>query len=114
MVLPEPTRITQLISNVLDHLQIAYFVGGSLASSLHGISRATQDVDIVADIKSEHVEPFAEALRTQFYVDEQMIRDAIEYRSSFNVIHLETMFKIDVFVFRNELGREAMARLSKV
>ncbi|MCD5412844.1 MAG: hypothetical protein LR006_01840 [Dehalococcoidia bacterium] len=44
------------------------------------------------------------------YVDEQMIRDAIERRSSFNVIHLETMFKADVFVFRNELGREAMAR----
>lgn len=39
-----------------------------------------------------------------------MIRDAIERRSSFNVIHLETMFKADVFVFRNELGREAMAR----
>ncbi|MCL0077029.1 hypothetical protein M1O12_03290 [Dehalococcoidia bacterium] len=110
MVLPEPTRITQLISNVLDHLQIPYFVGGSLASSLHGIPRATQDVDIVADIKSGHVAPFAEALRTQFYVDEQMIRDAIERRSSFNVIHLETMFKADVFVFRNELGREAMAR----
>ncbi|MCL0072857.1 hypothetical protein M1N91_01360 [Dehalococcoidia bacterium] len=44
------------------------------------------------------------------YVDEQIIRDAIERRSSFNVIHLETMFKADVFVFRNELGREAMAR----
>ncbi|MBT9149206.1 MAG: hypothetical protein DDT27_00975 [Dehalococcoidia bacterium] len=110
MVLPEPTRITQLVANILDRLQIPYFVGGSLASSLHGIPRATQDADIVADIKSEHIVPFVEALRTQFYVDEQMIRDAIERRSSFNVIHLETMFKVDVFVFRNELGREAMAR----
>jgi threonine aldolase len=56
MVLPDPARITQLVAKVFNQLQIPYFVSGSLANSLHGIPRATQNVDIVADIKSHHVE----------------------------------------------------------
>jgi hypothetical protein len=51
MVLAEPVQITQQIAQGFDRLNIRYFVGGSLASSLHGVPRATQDVDIVADIK---------------------------------------------------------------
>ena len=47
MTLAEPVRITQQIAQIFERLQIKYFVGGSLASSLHGIPRATQDVDIV-------------------------------------------------------------------
>lgn len=111
MVLPEPTRITQLVARILDHLHIPYFVGGSLASSLYGIPRATQDVDIVADIKPEHIKPFVEAVKTQFYVDEEMLRDAIERRSSFNVIHLQAMFKVDIFLLLgDEASRQEMVR----
>jgi len=50
MSLSEPLAVTQLVTTVLEHLQIPYVVGGSLASSLHGIPRATQDVDLLADI----------------------------------------------------------------
>ena len=52
MVLAEPVDITRRVAQVLENLGIRYFVGDSLASSLHGIPRATQDVDIVADIES--------------------------------------------------------------
>ena len=55
MILAEPIQVTQLIAKVFDRLQIPYFVGGSLASSLHGIPRATQDVDMVAGLKPQHV-----------------------------------------------------------
>jgi len=43
MILAEPIQVTKLIAKVFDRLQIPYLVGGSLASSLHGIPRATQD-----------------------------------------------------------------------
>jgi hypothetical protein len=56
------------------------------------------DARLVADLRLEHAEQLAEALSDAFYVDAESIRDAIRRRSSFNVIHLETMFKVDVFV----------------
>jgi len=111
MVLAEPAQVAGLIADVFDRLQVPYLVGGSLTSSLHGIPRATQDVDMVADLKPQHVAPFVSALETAFYVDEDVVRDAIQRRSSFNVIHLATLFKVDISVLqRDTASQEEMAR----
>ncbi len=86
-------------------------VGGSFASSIYGIPRATQDVDLVADIGLPHVEALTNALADEFYIDADMIRDAIRRRASFNVIHLGTMFKADIFIARGDAwSREEMSR----
>ena len=50
-MLPEPIRAAYFVANVLENLQIPYFLGGSLASITHGIVRTTQDADIIADIQ---------------------------------------------------------------
>ena len=68
MDLAEPIQITKKIIKVFENLKISYFVGGSLASSLHGIPRATQDVDVVADIQKEHVAPLVAKLKDEFYI----------------------------------------------
>lgn len=111
MVLPEPARITGFIADVFHRLQIPYFVSGSWASSLHGIPRATQDVDIVADIEPQHITSFVRALEKDFYIDPHMVQDAVQHRSSFNIIHLETMFKADIFLLKDDIAsQEEMAR----
>jgi hypothetical protein len=111
VVLAEPVEITQRVTRVLEDLEIRYFVGGSLASSLHGIPRATQDVDIVAEIESEHIPLLVGALESDFYIDAEMIRNAVSSQASFNVIHLATMFKVDVFVLKPDAAsQEEMAR----
>jgi hypothetical protein len=92
----EPVR--QLVT-FLDDLNILYAVGGSIASCTHGLPRQTIDADLT-------VEPFPykekllhiRLTKAEFYADEPSIRDAVANRSSFNVIHLPTMFKIDVFI----------------
>ncbi|MCS6939426.1 MAG: DUF6036 family nucleotidyltransferase [Roseiflexaceae bacterium] len=94
----EATRITLLVTKTLERLGIPYAVGGSLASSLYGVMRSTLDVDIVADIKPEQIPPLIAALSHEFYADDEMIKDAIAHRSSFNFIHYETAFKVDVFI----------------
>jgi len=94
----ETARITLLVTHVLEQIGIPYAVGGSLASSLHGVMRSTLDADIVADMKLEHVQPLAAALSKEFYADAEMMKDAIEHHSSFNLIHYETAFKVDIFV----------------
>lgn len=91
--------IVNEVLNVLEHLDVPYYVGGSLASMTHGVVRLTQDADIVvADLREEHAVVLEEQLREHFYVDADMILDAVRDRSSFNLIHLDTMFKVDVFV----------------
>ncbi len=97
-MLSDPLVVVARIASTFDDLSIQYIVGGSLASSIYGIPRATQDVDLVAEIRTEHVEPLVTALADEFYIDADMIADAINRRASFNVVHLGTMFKADVFV----------------
>ena len=99
-MLSEPIAVTLLVTDTLETLRVPYVIGGSLASAVHGVVRATMDADLVADLRPEHAEPLAHALGDAFYVDVEAIRDAIHRRSSFNVIHLETMFKVDVFVHK--------------
>ncbi len=82
----------------LEKLGVRWFLGGSLASSIHGIPRATFDADIMADLRPQHVRPFLRALGEAWYADEGAIQDAIRDRSSFNLIHLDTAMKVDVFV----------------
>lgn len=96
----DTTRITVLVTQALERLSIPYAVGGSLASSVHGVMRSTLDVDIVADLKLEHISPLVAALAKEFYVDDEMMRGAIENYSSFNLIHYETAFKVDIFIRR--------------
>lgn len=110
-MIAEPILVVAKLAGVLDALQIRYVVGGSVASSIYGIPRATQDVDLVADMKLSHVDAFTSALSGEFYVDADMIRDAIRQRASFNVIHLATMFKADVFLLKGDSwSREEMTR----
>ncbi len=97
-MLGEIARVTLRVTQALEQLGIPYAVGGSVASSLHGVMRSTLDVDIVADIKLEHVPALVSALSPEFYADEAMIKDAVRRQSSFNLIHYETAFKVDVFI----------------
>ncbi len=104
----ERTQIVSLAPDILaavvpvleafEHYGVAYFIGGSVASSMYGMPRSTMDVDLVADVRPEQVQPLVERLQTAYYIDEQAMREAIDRRSSFNLIHLATMLKVDVFV----------------
>jgi hypothetical protein len=98
MRLPEPISVTILVTKVFEELNIPYLIGGSLATTIYGMVRTTQDADIIADMKQSHVQLFIAALITEFYLDEEMIADAVIHNSSFNIIHRHTMFKVDVFI----------------
>lgn len=99
------------VGAALDALGVTYAVGGSFASSVQGVFRTTNDVDVVANLRAEHVERFVAMLGADYYVDADMIRDAIQRRSEFNVIYQPAIFKIDVFVPPLDLvARRELAR----
>ena len=84
--------VTILVTSCLEKLEVPYFIGGSMASTLFGMIRTTQDSDIIANLHMAHVPKFVNELRDHFYIDEMMIIDAIQQRSSFNIIHRLSIF----------------------
>jgi hypothetical protein len=96
---------------ILDRLSIVYAVGGSFASSLHGVARSTQDIDVVIDLRADQIDVFYQALASKFYVDDGAILTAVVRGKSFNAIHFESGLKIDLFVAsRHPLGADQLAR----
>ena len=82
----------------LDRLGVTWYIGGSVASTVHGRFRATNDVDVIADLRGEHTGQLRAALEADHYVDEESIREAVQRRSSFNLVHFGTGLKLGVFV----------------
>ena len=89
------------VVDAFEKIRVPYYIGGSVASSAYGIARATLDIDLVADLKTQHVDSLLEMLEADYYIDKGMILDAIKRRSSFNLIHLETMLKVDIFITKD-------------
>ena len=106
----EIQQATEPLIRYFETNQIQYHIGGSVASSAHGIPRTTLDVDVVADIKTHQVEQMVQALKASYYIDAAMMISAIRNESSFNLIHLATIIKIDIFILKKDAFNQAMMR----
>ena len=91
------STLLQLVS-VFDELGLTYAVGGSLASSMYGEPRATHDVDLLIDLPLAQLPELLARLTDEFYVSEEAARRAVDTGSSFNLVHLTSGHKIDLFV----------------
>jgi hypothetical protein len=89
------------VGELLEALSIPHAIVGSVASSRFGVQRATMDIDVVADLNSGQVAAFVRAFKPDFYIDEELVLEALEHRSSFNALHLETGTKFDFFTPKN-------------
>ena len=100
------------VVRALEDMQVRFLIGGSLASSAMGTPRASLDADIVADLRAEHADELVSRLGTAFYASGDMIREAVRSRSSFNVVHIASGFKVDVFILKNRaFDRQAFERV---
>jgi hypothetical protein len=86
------------ITSILENLNIPYILGGSLASTFYGTIRATFDADLVVALQSNQVNEFLERIPANFLVDRDIVQDAIDHYSSFNLIDQSTLMKVDLFV----------------
>ena len=85
-------------ADILDRLGITYAVGGSMASSAYGAVRFTEDADITVEPFDGMAQEFFDCVKADYYISNEAMLLSLEQRSSFNVIHLESAFKIDIFV----------------
>lgn len=94
-----PFELLELVVNVFERYNISYFVTGSVASMAYGEPRLTNDIDIVADLNNEHIKDILISFSSpDFYVSENMIKEAIIHRSQFNIIHPASGLKVDVII----------------
>jgi len=95
------------LADILDRLGIPYLVGGSVASSLLGEPRATLDLDLVIDIQSSQIESLIAVLNAEFYISMDAVYDAVQRKTSFKIVHLESLEKADFFVLDNDVFSQA-------
>jgi hypothetical protein len=102
--------IIEAVVGALRRHEVDHFITGSLASSLHGEYRATKDIDIVADLSADQLAGLVRDLQGDFFVDEAQAKTALAEGLSFNLIHRNSFFKVDLFPCASEFDREAMRR----
>jgi hypothetical protein len=101
-----PLEVLQTATERLEKLGLPYMVAGSFASTIYGEPRFTQDADIVAAIPLSRVEDVMSSFSADFYIDRSQVERAVESCTSFNIIHLKSAFKIDVFVSGQETYKQ--------
>jgi hypothetical protein len=113
VVVVDPITFARKVIDILETLNIAYYVGGSVASSLLGENRYTEDLDLVIGLDPIRVTPLLEAfLNASFYISDIAVADAVSGRcSSFNVLDQETLEKADLFILQDtSFAQSQMAR----
>lgn len=112
----EATELLAVIDGVIGVLRrhrILYFVTGSFASSVHGEFRATNDLDLVAQIDPDQLTPLFDDLSRDF-ADIEQARDTMALGTSFNLINRITFLKVDVFPCTSKFDRVAAERAETI
>lgn len=105
--------LDSLIAAMQD-LGIRYLIGGSLASSARGVLRATMDVDLLAEMRGDDAEPLAAALGPDWYADPDEMCRAIHAGRAFNLIHMLTSQKFDLFPAAGEFHESELRRATEM
>lgn len=113
--LPEPVAVASHIAGALTRIGVSYVIGGSFASSVHGEPRSTNDIDMVAELRQSDVNAFVDAIGADCYVSREAVADAVREGGGFNVIHMPTAVKVDIFVAGvDAFDRERLQRRTPV
>ena len=103
-----------MLAGALEALRIPYLIGGSLASSAHGVLRATLDVDILAGLVAGQADALCAALGDGWYADAEEIRRALGAGRAFNLIHVASVRKFDIFPAASEFHFSELARATRL
>ncbi len=100
-----------MVLDALDECGISYMITGSFAGNVHGVPRATQDADVIIEAHREGLNAFLDMFTDTFYVSSEAVQQALETQGMFNIIHLETGFKVDLIVRKaRPFSREEFSR----
>ncbi len=89
------------VTQRLEASHIPYMLTGSLAVNYYAEPRMTRDIDLVIDVQPGGLAPLLAAFQEDYYLSHEAVEEAVRQRSMFNLIHHESLIKVD-FVVRKE------------
>jgi len=103
------------VSLRLEAAGIAFMLTGSLAMNYYGQPRMSRDIDLVVQIASHQTDLVVATFKDHYYIDRVAVSKAIAQRSIFNIIHNDTILKLDCIVLKTDQYRqEEFARRRQV
>lgn len=95
----------------LDKAGIAYMVTGSMAANFYATPRMTRDIDLVVELSISDVGRVVGLFHDEYYIDQDMVQQAVRNRSMFNMIHNALVVKVDCVVRKDsDYRREEFSR----
>ena len=79
---------------------------GSMAMNYYAQPRMTRDIDLIVKVAPEQIDLLIDMFETEYYVDRLAVAKAIAQRSMFNLIHNETIIKLDCIVLKSDRYRQ--------
>lgn len=112
----EQHELLLFVVECFENLKIPYLVTGAIASIAYGEPRFTNDIDVVVDMSSTHVDAFKSYFpENEFYLDVESMKKAINHRHQFNIIHPRSGLKVDVIISkRDDFDQSRFARIKKL
>jgi hypothetical protein len=107
---PDVLLALRLIVDIVEKQHIACYIGGSLASSLYGMQQLAQDIDVVVALASCQISAFIANMRLDYLLNETAIYNAVQNHTSFSMLHLETLLKVDVIIPQHNLFEQQVSQ----
>jgi hypothetical protein len=99
-------EILKLVCNKLDLVDIPYMLTGSFAANFYAVPRMTRDIDIVIEIHQKDINKLIQIFKDDFYIERDSISEAIKYQSMFNIIHNNSVLKVDFIILKDATYRD--------
>jgi len=97
--------ILKLVCQKLYENQIPYMLTGSFAANFYAVPRMTRDIDIVVEIVASDASRFFQIFQDDFYIDMNAIEEAVKHEDMFNIIHMNSVFKVDFVIRKKSIYR---------
>jgi hypothetical protein len=110
----QPTELIAVMlpaRHAFEELRVPYYLGGSIASSLHGMQQLAQDIDLVVDLGEQTLPSLFAVLGQHFLLDEDEAREAVREHMPFPLIHLDSLMKVDVVFPKRDAFATSMRQL---
>ena len=103
----EELEVLKIVTQRLKEADINYMVSGSIAANYYTIPRMTRDIDVVIELKPDDIDKFIVLFEGDFYVNREMIADAVSRQGMFNLIHNRYVIKIDFIIKKSSAYQNA-------
>ena len=98
-------NIIRIIVTRLSKAEIPYMFTGSIATNFYATPRMTRDVDVIIELKETDVDRLCNLFEKDFYVDRDTVLNAVKNNGMFNMIHYESVFKVDFIIRKDDKYR---------